>query len=92
MVKKEGYQPSKKSDKESEACKNAYNKLTENEQKSLARTFRRFYRLQNFGESSYVELMGKLGMHLTEHLPQKLDMYANQLEIGDTKNKIRKRH
>lgn len=88
---KQGYKPSHKSDLETKACKNAYNKLTTFEQNFLSQSFRRFYRLQNFGESSLIELVGKLGMHLSEKFPPKLDPFANNLEIGDHKNQI-KRH
>lgn len=87
MVKKQGYQPSNKSELESQACKQAYQKLNILERSFLSHSFRRFYRFQNFGESSLVELVGKLGMHLSQHFPQKFDKFANQLEIGDYKQK-----
>lgn len=89
MTKKQGYQPSHKSDLEIQACQKAYQKLSGGEQIFFEHSFRRFYRLQNFGETSLIELVGKLGMHLSEHFPPKLDSYANNLKIGDYKNKIK---
>lgn len=83
MPKHKGYQPSIKSKKESSACQKAYHSLGECEQKQFAKIFRRFYRLPDFGEIALVELVGKLGMHLGDHFPAKLDSFANQLTIGD---------
>ena len=90
MTKREGYQPSNKSEIENKACQNAFRKLNSVERNFLAHSFRRFYRLQNFGETSLIELVGKLGMHLSEKFPPKLDPYANNLQIGDHKNKIKR--